>query len=210
MDKICDYNRVFDRFYEYLETRLNIQGIHTTEDSVRYTFFYAVTEVLRFIKPEHFILEYPLGGVGNRKLDSLIICGESSAAFEFKYFGELPGDHNRDRTSTAGSVFCDIFRLNEFEYTKRNIRRFFVMVLDAEMYNYFGRDRNGLDDFYNLNVNGRELRINTKYLQPRSKTLKKAAGCASESGIGDAVVICRFSDHLPNDHAIRIYEVLNG
>lgn len=88
---------VLPAFAEFLDRRL-AKGVFTTEDSVRYTFFWALSQTLK-LAPEEIILEHPHPRITRAEIDTYIPdLGGRAFAIEFKYDRENPaGRIRRDR-----------------------------------------------------------------------------------------------------------------
>ncbi len=184
--------RVFNRFIELLESRFN-QDVHTTEDSIRYTFFYALNNVLN-IDPSDVVLEFPFN-VGS-KLDCYL--PNYYTGFEFKYHRR--GNVDADRTGQAGSVFKDIFRLKRF-VDESKLLRFLIYITDGEMGDYFQNQANRLNDFFSLNVNER-LTIDDAYVNSHADTFINAAGDVIEC---DVINCVKYDNH---NLYVRIFRII--
>ena len=190
----------FSQFGELLQKRFT-KDIHTTEDSVRYTFFYCLTQYYQ-IDPSDIVLEKPHNSLKGCFVDTYIKPSKErpSIVFEFKYDREIPSERNSPRTQKAGKVFADLFRLALFE-TEQKINRYFVYVTDNEMIGYFNNRRNNLYNFFNLPIKN-QIRIDENYIKRHAKTFVKSAG----KNIASVDVICCLKVDEDN-YSIRIYEI---
>lgn len=189
---------IFKSFSSCLENRI-INGIHTTEDSVRYTFFYSLIQ--NKLQPEDLVLEYPHPNISGAEIDTWIPSYSGNAyAIEFKYHRKLNSKKNRPRTEQAGGTFSDVRRLSLI--TTGNLRCVFIYFTDVEMQGYFRNPSNGVSSFFDLEV-GSYFDINQSFLGARAKSFQRAAG-----GNFSARVKCLLSDDLHDQHSLRIYEVL--
>jgi len=194
-------NDIFELFSRFLEERL-LSGAFTTEDSVRYTFFYALINC-NFCQPFEIILEQPHPTIQNAKVDLFIQTkGERSAtAVEFKYDRPIPSEKNVPKTQKAGSVIKDLFRLarvpNEFAS-----RRYFIYLNTPEMATYFRNPQNHMDSFFEL-PEGRTLLIDPNYISGNAATFGKV--------LGTMPIDCKVSNVLHRDlsqkHFLRIYQI---
>ena len=150
---------IYQEFSFLLHNRLS-KKIHTTEDSIRYTFFHCLTNSGQFL-PSDIIVEYPLkhrdehnmeGSSKNshEKIDTYIPPKNDKIglAFEFKYDREIPSGKNSPKTQNAGSIFNDVFRLASFK-REENLHRYFIYVTKKGMGTYFNNSQ-CLADFFNL------------------------------------------------------------
>ncbi len=193
----------FNKFSVLLNERFE-KKIFTKEDPIRYTFFYAITKELELL-PHEILLESPHPQIDNAEIDMQIpeTNQTSESIFEFKYDVKrksvMPHPHK------AGSLFTDIFRLCLYKKDNQNTRCFLVYVTDSQMASYLSRDRNRLDDFFNLQPN-QELTINEAYVKNHSETFVKQA---SKHGIHDCIIKSCLNDDLAESHFVRIYEIFS-
>lgn len=191
----------FDKFSDLLNERFE-KKIFTKEDPIRYTFFYAITNELELL-PHEILLESPHPEIDNAEIDMQILETNqtSESVFEFKY--DVKRQSTMPHPLKAGSLFADIFRLCLYKKDNQNTRCFLVYVTDSQMASYLSRDRNCLDDFFNLKQN-QELTINEKYVKNHSETFVKQA---SKYGIHDCMIKSCLNDDLSESHFVRIYEI---
>jgi len=120
---------VLTDFSKLLDNRLR-QGIHTTEDSIRYMFFHAMTK--NGANPIEIILEYPFE---NKKID--LYAPEQNLCAEFKYHRRPVNPNTKTpKTANAGKVVADLIRLAIFKQEEK-LKRLLVYVYTDEMKNYF-------------------------------------------------------------------------
>jgi hypothetical protein len=187
------------RFARLLETRLH-RSVPTSEDDIRYTFFFALHEKLGLM-PEDIILEGHHGTIAGAKLDTRIPALAGTAyTIEFKYDRSIPSRHNQPRPQKPGQMLKDLFRLAQIT-SLGPTQAVFVYFTSSEMAGYFSNPANGLDGLFKLNV-GTNLPITNGYLAGRSDTLLMAAG-----PITPCVVEAFFPCGLPSDHQLRVYGV---
>ena len=117
--------------------------ILTTEDSVRYLFFYVLTKYDEF-NPNHIILEYPFKD--RKKLDTVIENNNSKIAFEFKF--HRTNSSSDPKTMNAGNLFSDFFRLKRFKYSHEGFRCFSIYITDTVMQNYFKNTNHIIKKWY--------------------------------------------------------------
>jgi len=198
--------RVFHVFSELMQSRLK-KGVYTTEDSIRYTFFAALLRETE-LRPEDVVLEerHPHPEKSGAEIDTWILSAEDQCGFalEFKYDRKIPSKKNTPTTQKAGMVFHDLYRLS---LLPTDVKRFFVYVADLEMVSYFRRPSNGFADFFELAVEA-SMRINSSYFQSRRKTFEKALGILPQRAFPSIDVVTRYSEILPDEHQLRIFEVL--
>jgi hypothetical protein len=154
-------------------------------------------------KPHEILLEYPHPKHhGNEKIDTYIPSSETrnGLIMECKY--DRRTATSIPRTSKAGKVFNDLYRLASFDID-RNARKWFIYLTDSIMSSYF--INNSFDDFYNLDLKN-ELNINDNYLKNRPDTF---IGNINKYGIGTFKIRCNIKENLPMEHGIRIYEIIN-
>jgi len=192
---------VFVRFMELLENRFR-KGTFTTEDSIRYTFFYCLTSYSS-LDPADIILEYPHPVINNAEVDMYIPpkTGRAGLAFEFKFDRTIPSGKNAPRPQKAGKIFADLMRLSLFS-SQEDVNRYFVYVTDMEMAQYLQNATNQLCDFFNL-MPEQMLRVDKAYIDKHSETFVKSAG----SNINSCEVTCRLSVKVAKEGWLRIYEV---
>jgi hypothetical protein len=126
----------FAEFGRLLDERLSL-GVLTTEDTIRYTLYFALT-TSGDLKHTDLTLEYPHPTMPGAKVDTVIAAASDreSMAFEFKYDRANPGGSNQNRTQRAARVLIDLFRLVKVP-AEMAAAKYFVYVTDAEMAGYF-------------------------------------------------------------------------
>lgn len=191
---------VFERFAELLDHRLS-RGILTTEDSVRYTFFYALTETLK-LHPADVILEHPHPALpGSKKIDVLISAAQQrpAIALEFKY-DRNKSDHNKARTKQAAAVVTDVFRLARMPAKAAGLK-YLVYLTDPEMESHFLSPKNRLSDL--INVGNQGYRLMPGNFAGHSKTFRE--------GLGQFETECEmvgvFKKLLAERHSLRVFQV---
>lgn len=191
--------QIYNEFTNSLQNRLH-NGVHTTEDSVRHTFFAAILANTQ-LHPENIILEFPHNQIPNAKLDVVIPNYDGCCVLmEFKYDRQIPGGLNQNRTQRAGYLFKDISRLKVYQHNERNLR-LFVYLTDAEMAQYLANPQNGLTEFFELGM-GQEFQVDPQLLQAMPQAFQGAAG-----RLYNASLRCEYSAQLPNEHYLRVYRV---
>jgi hypothetical protein len=199
--------KVFQTFSELIHSRLK-NGVYTTEDSIRYTFFAALLRETE-LRPEDVVLEerHPHPEKTGAEIDTWILSAEDRCGFalEFKYDRKIPSKKNAPKTQKAGKVFHDLYRLS---LLPTDVKRFFVYVADPEMVAYFRKCSNGFAKFFDLGVEA-SMHIDSAYFQNRSKTLKNSLGTLPVGTFPSIDVVTRYSEILPDEHQLRIFEVLS-
>lgn len=183
-------------FCSLLSDRLKA-GTHTTEDSVRYTFFAAMLK--EGINPSDVVLEYPHPNLNRKKIDTWIAPqnGDEGLAIEFKY--NRAGNDNQQRTKHAGKALHDLHRMSQIPL---GMSRLFIYLTDSEMASYFSNPQNGLSDFFSGEL-GCSSTIGPEDLVGRAVTLREAAALEAPIKIN---TLCKES--LPGGHELRVWEVV--
>jgi hypothetical protein len=192
---------IFEAFARLLEERLTAETF-TTEDSVRYTFFLALTEN-GYCKHTDILLEMPHPSSSKAEVDLFIHAGDSrpSTAFEFKYDRPIPSEKNAPRTQKAGAVFKDLFRLAHVP-KETATQRFFIYLTAQEMANYFRNPANHLSSFFEL-PEGQCYSLTTNFVLGQVATFRNV--------VGDWPITCQltgaFRRNLSQQHFLRIFVV---
>jgi len=194
--------KIFKQFSELLEDRFSKQ-VYTTEDSIRYTFFYCLTRY-GGIQSSEIIIEYPHPRIPKAQIDTYIPSANErhGMAFEFKFDRQIPSKKNLPKPQKAGNVFSDIFRLALIEPNNENIQRYFIYVTDREMAIYFQNPSNQLDDFFHLEK-GKILKLDRVYIEKHADTFVKSAG----KHIVDCEVMGYLKAKCAQEIWLRIYEI---
>ena len=195
---MLELKETFGSFANLLKERM-YSKIFTTEDSVRYLFFHTMTYNLE-ISPNDILLESQHPGDKKQKVDTVISSSEnrSELAFEFKFHRGMKKTNGR--TTHAGQLFNDVFRLAMYKKYKENSRCFVVYATDSTMMNYFCNRGNNLDDFFNLGID-ESLHIDERYVKNHADTFIN--NC-------ETVYDCEVSMYLKSDFDnlfVRIFEV---
>ena len=186
-------------FAKLLKRRLQ-HSVPTNEDTVRYTFFYALIKGLK-LKPEDIMVESSHGKIALARLDLQIFAFSGREyVFEFKYDNfqlsrAESGSHQR-----AGRKFKDIFRLSQ-RYSIGKTETIFVYLTSRWMKNYFNNPVHEFTEFFNL-PKGESLLIDDFYMARRPDILKQRAG-----QVIPCTIDCIYSCGLPDEHALRVYRV---
>jgi len=193
----------FQYFSELLDTRFT-NGVYTTEDSVRYTFFQSLVSKMN-LKDHEIILEYPHPIIEKAEIDMLIPPTDQrdELVFEFKFDREMPSGHNSPRPMKAGKMFADLARLSKYKEKHEKSKCFFVYVTDYEMADYLSKDSNRLDDFFNLLPN-ETLKIDESYVNNHSETFISQAMTYGQFEID---VSLAHSSDLNKQYYVRVYEI---
>lgn len=93
--------KVFEKFENYLRERIGT-GLHLTEDSVRYSFFAALTDSCS-IRQHEIVLELPHPSIPNAEIDTYIKSPELDAYIEFKF--HRISNSTSPKPQKAGSLF---------------------------------------------------------------------------------------------------------
>ena len=193
----------FQKFGVLLDDRFS-KDVFTKEDSVRYTFFHAISSDLELI-PSDIILESVHPNIEGAEIDMLIPekkdCPE--LVFEFKYDRKIPSGKNSPHPQKAGHLFADIFRQFRYKKEHQKSKCFLIYVTSLAQANYLSKERNRLDDFFNLPT-GQTLQINSDYVKNHVDTFVNAA---STYGIHECKVLSYLNMDLENSHYVRIFEI---
>ena len=185
-----------------LKERFNAK-VATTEDSVRYTFFYALLSS-GACDHTYVIIEHPHPIiVGRKKIDFIVASSNDrpSRAFEFKYDREIPSHQKLNKTNRAGAVFNDLFRLTYIPESTAQIK-YFVYLTDSQMASYFLNQDNGYGDFFNL-ITGQSFEIDTAFLGTRVPSFWDKISCDPIPCVASGF----FASDLGEEHSLRVYEV---
>ncbi len=193
--------QTFEEFGALLSERLALP-ILTTEDTVRYTFYFALTAT-GALRPTELTLEYPHPTIAGARIDTVIRSNDGSwtAAFEFKYDRGNPGGTNQNRTQRAAKVLCDLFRLARLPSSVAS-DRVLIYVTDTQMAQYFRNPANRLDWLFSLSP-GESYRFEASSLATYSATLNQTVGILAT----DCEVRAIHSMALPNNHVLVAFQV---
>jgi hypothetical protein len=187
------------QFARLMETRL-AEGAHTTEDSIRYTFFAAVLGATE-LRPHEIVLELPHPQIPKAEVDTFIpLLYDRPTAIEFKYDRAIPSGGAIPKPQNAGELFKDLHRLSLFDRGP-GTRRLLVYCTDRAMTTYFRNPVNRHKEFFDL-PKGSRLRIDQAYLSGRPQTFTKMLGVALVVDLEACLV-----ELLPNAHELRVFLV---
>jgi len=186
------------RFSELLEIRLK-NGVFTTEDAVRYTFFSALMETTD-LQPHHVIPEQPHPAMLGKKIDTYITGADiCDIAMEFKYDRSSETESNSPTTQKSSALFCDFQRLLMIP-SSPCVQRIMVYLTDQEMASYL--DGN-VSELWHLAVE-EKLILNASFFNNRTKTfMNELVNRKSFEGS----VTLSFSKTLPTTHELRVYSI---
>ena len=192
---------IFQLFTDLLEERLSL-GVFTTEDSVRYTFFQALTQG-GHNQHTDIVLEYPHPEIERAQIDTLINAKDalSSMAFEFKYDRRNPSNANQNRTQRAGAVFKDLFRLAKVPSDTAE-KKYFIYLTDDEMAIYFRNPKNGFAKLFALRL-GESFDIDSNVVKRRARTFQDVV----RSYQIDCKATGAFQSNLSQSHVLRIFDI---
>jgi hypothetical protein len=191
---------IFQDFTREIGERLS-SGIHTTEDDIRYTFFYCLMQ--SGYRPIDVLLEYPHPAIRNARVDTYVPAkdGNQGMVVEFKYDRSIPSGNNTPRTQKAGRVFADLFRLAQFD-GGTPLSKYFVYVTDGEMATYFLNRSKNFDTFFQLPP-GKTLIIDRPYIENHASTFTKSIG----HHFTDCSVTCVIREDFGSEAWLRIYQI---
>lgn len=184
-------------FVSLLRERLEWGG-PLSEDTIRYTYFHALTTTgwshLQVFQ------EYPLPGYQGRMMDTVVTTSIGPAiATEFKFHREkiagLP------LPQLAGGIMSDLFRL-AIAHAAWECDCYFVYLTDPTMATYLRKPRSGCADLIDASP-GTALPIGVERLKGRTSTFLRALNGFANPG----TVTCVLSDALPGDLHLWIFKV---
>lgn len=192
-------NKVFDKFLSLLNERYS-SGVYTSEDSIRYTFFYSLMIMDSYLHTD-IILESPHPTIQRAKLDTYIYSRgkRPSLAIEFKY--DRSRKDNQTRTENAGKLFKDIFRLARMPNIE-NEKHYLIYITDNEMAKYFRNTRNRLNNFFDLPIRN-HFYVRKSILENRPYSFLKH----TSNLFINCALACVSSNKIIDNYLIRIYEV---
>lgn len=185
---------VFERFEAYLRERFTL-GTFTTEDSVRYTLFHALSDT---VPPAKIIVEAAHPTIAGKRVDLVAPLDGNGGllAIEFKY--DRRGKMNAPMPMKAGALIHDFVRMAALpeDYAARYV----VYVTDDEMHGYFERSalRTKMN-FYGA-VSGSQCFLDSSLLSEQSATLRNRASLADR-----LCVTVVHAARLPADHNLRVF-----
>jgi len=179
-------------FQKYLEDRLETH-IHLTEDSVRYSFFSALT-AQNSLEQHEIILELPHPQIKNAEIDTYIKSKNIEAFLEFKYHRK--SNSSSPKPQKAGSLFKDFIRLSTLN---SGAQKYVVYFTDSEMATYFHKHNSQYSDFWSKD----SFEFNESFLSKTTSTFKKACGNLIKCNVSTI-----FSSGLASGHQIRVYCVI--
>ncbi len=189
-------NEVFERFASYLHDRFE-RGTFTTEDSVRYTLFHALSET---ISPAQIVVEAPHPTISGKRVDLVAPIGSDGAllAIEFKY--DRRAKMNAPMPMKAGALIHDFVRMAALPEQYR--LRYVVYVTDDEMHGYFERSALRTKMGFYGAVSGTQCIVDAALLSEQSATLRNRA--ALTQGLCVTIV---HAARLPAHHNLRVFAV---
>jgi len=194
--------QTFELFAKLLNERLAAKVL-TVEDSVRYTFFYALLSSVACRHTE-VIIEYPHPVIEKKEIDFLIIPQDNrlSSALEFKYDRAIPSRRNLNKTDRAGMFCNDLLRLAHIPKSTA-ARKFFVYVTDSQMASYFRNPNNRFASLFEL-ATGKECQVGREFLDGRPSSFGAKVSCPFIPFKAIGVYACDLSEQ----HLLRIWEIV--
>ncbi len=191
---------VLNDFARLLDLRFG-KEVPTTEDCIRYTFFYSLA-VLHGVTPDKVILESRHEQAdGRAEIDIVATLDDAKRlAVEFKFHRQAPQARTAvPRPQHAGNLFRDVFRLATLPGA--DLQRWVVYVTDSVMATYFRNARNYFGDFFDL-AEGQVFDVPPDFGEGRSTTFSRVAGKTVA-----AQLLCHMSRQLANGYWLRVFEV---
>ena len=195
-----ELDEAFRSFAILLKERTD-SNTFTTEDSVRYLFFHSVTRTFG-ISPNEILLESPHPADSKKEVDMVVTSSGTRPEFVFEFKFHRHIGSMMPRTMNAGQLFKDIFRLAMYKSHHETSRCFVVYTTDPKMVNYFCKQRNNLNDFFNLDID-KSLLIDENYIKNHAKTFIDQCG-----SVYNCEALMRLKQDFDN-LSIRIFEIEN-
>ena len=187
--------KILDDFADLLSERFSLNKM-TTEDTVRYLFFYALNQ--NGISHNDIVLEYDHPDISPKKIDSLIEnFEETSLVLEFKFHRE--GKSQDPRTMNAGEIFYDFFKLKKLTTDER---RLVVYVTDQMMRNYFQNRNDILQKWYDL-TSGETIELSEGEFLELPKTFLDA--CKNPTNVKIKSIT---SKNINKKYTLKVFELL--
>ncbi len=187
----------FERYAEFLKERLASKQ-HLTEDSVRYSFFFAALETTD-IKQHEIILELPHPAFEKKEIDTYVLPAEGRAAHFIEFKFHRVSNSSSPKPQKAGSLFKDFGRLSTVK--SENTRCLVVYLTDGEMARYFEKHAQAYSDFWTM-PNGSSFTYDDTFLAKTRNTVRNVCG-----DVHLARVTVAYSNRLPNDFHLRVFEM---
>lgn len=187
----------YECFAEFLQDRIASQQ-HLTEDSVRYSFFLAVTKTTS-IQQHELVLELPHPRFPGKEIDTFIAAsdGRPDLYFEFKF--HRSSKSTSPKPQKAGGLFKDISRLASLVGRDRHC--LVIYLTCPEMARYFEKNQLAYSGFWNQPAGGQFIYDET-FISKTTNTFRKINGehhCAQ--------VHIEFSGSLLNNYQLRVLDV---
>lgn len=190
-------SRMFERYAEFLKERLASKQ-HLTEDSVRYSFFFAALDTTN-IKQHEIVLELPHPAFEKKEIDTYVLPAEGRAAYYIEFKFHRVSNSSSPKPQKAGSLFKDFGRLSTVR--SDGARCLVVYLTDGEMAKYFDKHQAAYSDFWSKPVGG-SFCYDDDFLSKTRNTVRKVCGDVHHA---DVTVI--FSASLPGDFHLRVFEI---
>ncbi len=187
----------FERYAEFLADRMASKQ-HLTEDSVRYSFFFAALETTN-IKQHEIVLELPHPAFEKKEIDTYVLPTEGRAAqyIEFKF--HRVAKSSSPKPQKAGSLFKDFGRLASVK--AKNTRCLVIYLTDGEMAEYFDKHEAAYSGFWSKPI-GYTFSYDEAFLSKTRATVRKVCGDVHHA---DVTVV--YSAALPGNFHLRVFEV---
>lgn len=187
----------FERYAEFLKDRLASRQ-HLTEDSVRYSFFFASLETTD-IKQHEIILELPHPAFEKKEIDTYVLPAEGRAAHYIEFKFHRVSNSSSPKPQKAGSLFKDFGRLATVK--AENTRCLVVYLSDGEMAEYFDKHQAAYSGFWSKPI-GQSFSYDDHFLSKTRDTVRKVCGDVHHA---DVTVV--YSAALPGNFHLRVFEV---
>lgn len=187
----------FERYAELLKERLASKQ-HLTEDSVRYSFFFAALDTTD-IKQHEIVLELPHPAFEKKEIDTYVLPAEGRAAYYIEFKFHRASNSSSPKPQKAGSLFKDFGRLSTVK--NDGARCLVVYLTDGEMAKYFDKHQAAYSGFWSKLV-GDSFSYDDDFLSKTRDTVRNLCG-----DVHHADVSVVFSASLPGDFHLRVFEI---
>lgn len=188
-------NNTFDHYANFLKDRLSTKQ-HLTEDSVRYSFFFAALETTG-IQQHEIILElpHPHPKFESKEIDTYILPTASRMEHYIEFKFHRSARSTSAKPQKAGSLFKDFGRLAAVK--TQQSRCLVVYLTDAEMAEYFDKHRIAFSAFWDQQM-GSSFPYDEHFISNTRNTVKNVCG-----EVHPAEIFVAYSLALPNGYHLK-------
>jgi hypothetical protein len=187
----------YNLYAKYLNNRI-LGSQHLTEDSVRYSFFFAALQTTD-INQHELILELPHPKFQGKEIDTYVLpkSARKEIYIEFKF--HRASKSSSPKPQKAGSLFKDFSRLSSIK--NDNSTCLVIYLTDAEMADYFDKHANTYSNFWEYGTETNFI-FDENFVAKTSNTFRKASGDLHATKVKVA-----FSKSLVNGYYLKVFEV---